>query len=565
MKHFYLKFLTLITLILVFNSCQKELTLKDYEKFVDQFETWYIPLSQEIKHAEYRAAISGSDLDYQIAADLNVKLNTKLSNKSSFKKIQEYRKSTIIENPQQLKELELIYNEFLFHQVSPSKMEDMVRINQSINQKFSTYQPNLNEHEYTNFEIDQILSTSLNSHELEQAWRAGKRVGKVVEEDFIKLVKLRNDASRSLGYDNYFDLRLRISGHDPFLLEEIYEEFDLITKDLYKDLKHQIDEKLSIIYSVPIGNLMPWHYQNLFFQDAPNIYRINFDEYYSGKDLIGLAEGFFSGIGLDISDVYERSHLLSDHKLSILPTATTINIDRQNDIRILADIDDSEKGMNTLLYESGLASYEKYIDKDLAFMLREPGHILIADAVATMFGRFSSNPDWIKETTGSEFNDEKKMRDHLQKHQMISKLIFARWAQVMYHFEKDLYENPDRDLNKHWWNLVEKYQRIKPPANHNFPDWLSKAHFITQPCTYHNYMLGELFACQLYHHINSKIILNESNCVLNCIGEPAVGEFLIKNIFQYGKIYNWDELVTKSTGESLNVDYYRRQFVNTGL
>ena len=44
-------------------------------------------------------------------------------------------------------------------------------------------------------------------------------------------------------------------------------------------------------------------------------------------------------------------------------------------------------------------------------------------------------------------------------------LIFSRWCQVMLRFEKSMYENPDQDLNKLWWDLVEKYQMVKRPPN----------------------------------------------------------------------------------------------------
>lgn len=30
----------------------------------------------------------------------------------------------------------------------------------------------------------------------------------------------------------------------------------------------------------------------------------------------------------------------------------------------------------------------------------------------------------------------------------LQQLVFSRWAQVMYRFEKGMYENPDQDLNK---------------------------------------------------------------------------------------------------------------------
>ena len=37
-------------------------------------------------------------------------------------------------------------------------------------------------------------------------------------------------------------------------------------------------------------------------------------------------------------------------------------------------------------------------------------------------------------------------------------------AQVMLRFEKDLYANPEKDLDALWWRLVERYQGIKRPA-----------------------------------------------------------------------------------------------------
>ena len=69
-------------------------------------------------------------------------------------------------------------------------------------------------------------------------------------------------------------------------------------------------------------------------------------------------------------------------------------------------------------------------------------------------------------------------------------LIFSRWCQVMLRFEKAMYENPDQDLNRLWWDLVEKYQMVKRPAGRNAPDYGSKIHIVSAPVYYHNYMMG---------------------------------------------------------------------------
>ncbi len=85
-------------------------------------------------------------------------------------------------------------------------------------------------------------------------------------------------------------------------------------------------------------------------------------------------------------------------------------------------------------------------------------------------------------------------------------MVFSRWAQVMFRFEKSMYENPDQDLNRRWWELVEKYQLLKMPAGRDEPDWAAKIHIALYPCYYHNYLLGELLASQLYYHIAGPVL-----------------------------------------------------------
>ena len=43
--------------------------------------------------------------------------------------------------------------------------------------------------------------------------------------------------------------------------------------------------------------LMPWHYHDPFFQDAPMVYELDLDVYYEDKDVKELAERFYAGIG----------------------------------------------------------------------------------------------------------------------------------------------------------------------------------------------------------------------------------------------------------------------------
>jgi len=139
-------------------------------------------------------------------------------------------------------------------------------------------------------------------------------------------------------------------------------------------------------------------------------------------------------------------------------------------------------------------------------------------------------------------------------------LIFSRWVQVMYRFEKQMYSNPDQDLNELWWQLVEKYQLIKKPAGRNKPDWASVIHIAIYPAYYHNYLLGELLASQLNNYITTKILHSEKNNNESFVGSVEVGDYLKHQFFCFGAQYSWNELIQRATGEELTPKYYVEQF-----
>jgi peptidyl-dipeptidase A len=42
-------------------------------------------------------------------------------------------------------------------------------------------------------------------------------------------------------------------------------------------LKNEIDTYFAKRYKINISELRPWHYQNRYFQEAPEIYPVDFD------------------------------------------------------------------------------------------------------------------------------------------------------------------------------------------------------------------------------------------------------------------------------------------------
>jgi peptidyl-dipeptidase A len=216
--------------------------------------------------------------------------------------------------------------------------------------------------------------------------------------------------------------------------------------------------------------------------------------------------------------------------------------------------------METMLHEFGHANYSYYHSKDLPWSLKTAAHIFTTEAVAMFFGRLSTNPDWIQAMTGIKDKDKESIRLTCSKQEQFRQLVFSRFVQVMYRFEKSMYANPDQDLNKLWWDLVEKYQLIKRPENRNLPDWATKIHIATSPCYYHNYLLGELLASQfrytLIKELGSKNPDQES-----FVGNPKMGKFFVNKVFAPGARYKWNDMIERATGEKLTPKYYAMQYV----
>ena len=123
----------------------------------------------------------------------------------------------------------------------------------------------------------------------------------------------------------------------------------------------------------------------------------------------------------------------------------------------------------------------------------------------------------------------------------------------MFRFETALYENPDQDLNRLWWDLVENYQEIGRPQGRNEPDYAAKLHIVTSPAYFHNYLLGALFASQLHHTLVRELFSGSDPARVVYVGHKDVGRFLQERLFAPGRTLPWNELIRAATGEPLSV------------
>jgi len=550
-----------LTTIVVLSGCGMSVQTKPLpQEFITAHVKKIKPMMIDAALANWKAANTGDTKDYDRFSKLHLKVRRVYSNPQEFALIKEMKQSGQITKHITARQIDILYNSYLANQMEPQLLKEIVDLSTEIEKNFSTFRGTIDGKEVTTNEIKEILKTETDSGDREKAWLASKQVGPVVAKDLIRLVKLRNKAARGIGFDNFHTLYLTVGEQDVKELDKIFEELDKLTRKPFARLKADLDSTLAAMYGINVTEIMPWHYHDPFFQEKPMVYDVDLDAYYKKTDVRELTVKFYDGIGLGVEAILDNSDLYEREGKN--PHGFCTDIDREGDIRILCNIKNNEQWMDTMLHECGHAVYDKYHDREVPYLLREPAHIFTTEAIAMFFGRLSGNAAWMQQMLDLSDQQRMEIEKVSRKYAQLKQLIFARWDLVMYNFEKQLYRNPDQDLNSVWWDMVEKYQFVKRPKGRHEPDWASKIHFAIAPCYYHNYMLGELLASQLHNYIVKNILKLESDEGVSYVNQKKAGDFLREKVFEPGSVYHWSEMIKRATGEKLTPKYFVAEFVN---
>jgi peptidyl-dipeptidase A len=539
-------------------------SVNQHEQHLSQFIARHVqlvdPLNRQANLAFWAATTTGRQDEYQRMERLQLAIKRIYSDPNDFAYLKSLKTSGTIRQPRLRRQLDRLYLAYLPNQVQPELLAKMTQLDTKIQKAYNDYRPSIDGKVVTINNIYTILTTEPDSELRKKAWQASRQVGNVIVEDLLNLVRLRNRSAKILGFDNYHQMALVVAEQDPDELDRLFDELEALTREPFLRMNAVLDRLLASKYGLPADQLMPWHYHDPFFQRSPLVYDLDLDAYYKGKDIKQIAEKYYASIGLPVDQILAASDLYD--KPGKDPHAYGMDVDRHGDARVLANLQDTERWMETLLHEVGHAVYSKYHDMNEPWLLREPAHSFTTEAIAMFFGRLSRNPLWMQHMLGLSDQEVVRLQPVTDRYMRFQQVLFIRWALVMYHFEKQLYANPDQDLNRLWWDLVERYQFLKRPPGEPDAGWASKLHFVKAPCYYHNYVLGELLASQLEHHIKTKILSVAANTKVSYANDARIGRYLRRYVFGPGARYHWQDMIRLATGEELTPRYFVEQFVH---
>ena len=518
---------------------------------IEEFATRLAPLDVRANVAWWQASTEVSDAHEaeRVAADLA--LRELLGDTDTFRALSSASRGSV--DPVVRRQANVLRDRMAPQQVSAEIRDALVRGEARIDRVFNEFRQLLDGAPVDDNVITEVLRASTDPDLRQRAWVASKEVGAEVADGVRELAHLRNRAARELGERDYFALTLATSELDEEALLATLDAVDTATRSPFAEWKARDDERRADRFGCSVTELRPWHYEDLFFQSAPDTDRLDLDEWFSGCDLVALTRRTYSGIGLDIDPILARSDLLPRAGKS--QHAFCIDIDRRGDVRVLCNNVAGLRWAETMLHEFGHAVYDAGVDPALPWLTRTM-HPLTTEGVAMLFGRLALEPEWLEVVAGFPHEVVAAAGPALARRRRSALLVFARWVLVMTSFERSFYADPDADHDTRWWDLVERFQLLTRPDGRRAPDWAAKIHVALAPVYYQNYLLGELVASQLQATLVARFG--------GIVDRIAAGSFLADSVFRPGWSVRWDELIERATGRPLSVDAFAAEIDSLG-
>lgn len=567
-----LKKIIFISIMLVHLSCldekqQSENILSNYiGKKVDLIRNY----NMESAVALWNATVSGNEPDYRKL--INVELNFNKSNQDpsnifapdrffsitqniftneeDFHLLKTLKYSGLITDTILNRQLNVLYHTFMGTQIEVEKYKELVMNEIKLWQALSVLKITIDGRKYGSQQIDSIRKRTNDSALLRQIAEAMQREGKVLAPEIIKMVNDRNELARRFGYPDYYQMVLESKDQTPTEVKNLLDEIEVKTRDQFFEAKRVVDKLLAKRFRISTGELNPWHYNDERTSYLPEKFKLQMDSLFAGIDPVEKVALFFEGIGLPVQDVIENSYL--EARPGKPKDSGMINVDFKNDIRLIGNIQDNYEGMGQMLHLGGHASQYKSIADEIPYLLKTPNYLL-TEGIARYFESLATNLKWLKNEVSLGEKKQKQLVLVCRHLQQVDQLFRCRKLLVMAQFEKEIYQSPEQNLDSLWSDLNFRYLGISFPDEKQACFWAANKFATSLMCTNQNLVLADVFAAQLQHYIETEI-LKDTTDVYD--GNKAVGKYLSENIYQYGNLLPWQELIEQATGEPLKTSYF---------
>ncbi|MBQ2591884.1 MAG: M2 family metallopeptidase [Candidatus Riflebacteria bacterium] len=398
--------------------------------------------------------------------------------------------------------------------------------------KYSKYVPMLDNKEISHAELSKITQREKNIDLRIKAYEAKVKGGDLIAEDLVSLVKMRNEYAKFKGYNNFFEYILKdVYDVDSDYLQNLLDEVYNNAKEINTKFQNEYKKELADEYGIKANDLRAYHYGLLLDNNPAKAV----NESLKTKELVvEISKKAFLGMGYDIDNMPIMLDLFPRKNKNT--HGFCFDIDAGKDTRILANLTNTTESINALCHELGHSVYILGISSELSYS-DQTAYPAVTEAVAMMMGDLEQKEDILKGIVADEALNKYKKDFKKSEASFITRNIFY------IAFEKQMYENPDQNLQQLWHNLKVKYTGTNNNDKLN-NEWATIPHFISHPGYMQNYFRAELIKAQMYKHLHKELG--------NITENKNTANYLNNNLFKYGTSLEENELIEKFTGEPLS-------------
>ena len=418
-------------------------------------------------------------------------------------------------------------------------------------------------------ELSNILAESRDPAKLQDAWVGWRTVSPAMRDEFVRYVELANQGAKELGFADLGALWRSKYDMEPdaFAVEvdRLWGQVQPFYEALHCYVRGRLNTKYGDAVQPKTGPIRADLLGNMWGQEWGNVWdvvgpeggggAVNVTELLEKKgtepmEMVRIGERFFTSLGFDPlpETFWDRSMFTKPEDRDVVCHASAWSIDFQDDLRIKMCIEVNEEDFVTIHHELGHNFYQRaYNEKPLLFQdsANDGFHEAVGDTVA-----LSVTPEYLKEIgllaeVPPAGNDVPQLlKDALDKIAFLPfGLLVDQWRWKVFSGEI-----PPERYNQTWWELVEKYQGLKPPVprTEEHFDPAAKYH-IAANVPYTRYFLARLLQFQFHRALCQAA--GETGPLHRCsiYGSKEAGKRL-QDMLALGMSSPWPEALTALTG-----------------
>ena len=332
-----------------------------------------------------------------------------------------------------------------------------------------------------------IIASSRDPEELQAIWEGWRTISPRMKSDYAKMVKIVNEGSRELGYEDTGALWR--GGYD-MDGEAFIKEADRLwgqVKPLYDQLHCNTRAALNETYGddiqpadAPIradllGNMWGQSWGNIYDMVAPkgggkgvDVTALLVENGYDQKKMVEVAETFFTSLGFEPlpQTFWERSLITKPKDREVVCHASAWNLDDMDDIRIKMCTKINGEDFVTVHHELGHNFYQRAY-KDQPVFYKDGANDGFHEAIGDMIA-LSITPEYLvkiglldeEDVPGADADLALLMR------QAMDKVAFLPFGLMVDQWRWKVFsgEYSPSEYNSGWWELREKYQGLRYPG-----------------------------------------------------------------------------------------------------